>query len=883
MCPAYRNWNWPERFFVDGYETFIRRFLTMLSEATDLVRQQQYDAAIRIITDIEAQLQEAAFPVPELMRTEIHAIATFLDTRAGRNLQAVERVKEAISLYEALGMWIQAVRMHNTLGILLRRLGQYPDAIHTYSEALQALQIVPNHSDAEYLQKVTLHNLGVTYLLAGHYEEALRCFETADLPFLSQINAAVVLQTLGDYEQSVKMYLEAIDSLRRPTQYTLKLMEVAFSPIILEIEDYVPGGRDLLSSNQFVQLAIAYTNFAITLAEQGLYEKALPYFQRAVHVFETLGLWERCIDVYINSGACYIESDDLDGAVECYEQARKRLARLITPNPLRAAIIANDVGEIHRHQGEYEAALAQYAQALEMIAPVDVPELEWRLHFNVGMCYELLGNFVLAQDHYQQAVNILEYIRGHLRTEELKLAWGERTRHVYEYLIELLLERGEEEDKGTSALFYAERCRARTLLDLLAKGPIGTLENVVEEGIKAGVVEPEKLEADAGEVIQSLPQGTVVLEYFVTERATYVWVIRRGRIDGPVELPHGRQELLEEIIKTRKAMEDQTNSIVNRYLAELYDRLIHPLEGLLPESHEGEVHLVIIPSGPLWYLPFQALLWTDPGSWRSSYLIERYTISYAPSLTVLKYAWLNRGKARPELCLLGIADPDPKDPSIPRLPEAREEAKAAAKAFPCHELYFDKEATEDVVQSRSVSFRHLLISTHGFFNPWNPMFSYLLLSPTQRTDGRLHAYEVFGLKLGAEIVVLSACETLLPSLRKAKEEAKVIWGSEEGKPVELSPKVLEELTTGEEIVGLTRAFFSAGAASVVSTLWSVPSKATRELMVRFYEGLREGLDKASALREAQLAVLGNKGWEHPYFWAAFCLSGDWGVPLSLGK
>jgi len=636
-------------------------------------------------------------------------------------------------------------------------------------------------------------------------------------------------------------------------------------------------------------------NIGVVYDELGRYEEALERFFAAREVYAERGMEVDVTEVDVNIGVVYAKLGCYGEALESYKRTRKVYAAYNME--VDVAEVDTNIGVVYYELGRhlvgdlYEEALAAFEEALEILDSIppppgmaySYPALRWMIYSNQGVAYEALGRYEEAISAYRKAIDVIESIRGRLKTEELKLAWGERTRHVYEYLIELLLERGEEEDKGTSALFYAERCRARTLLDLLAKGPIGTLENVVEEGIKAGVVKAEEVEKDVSEVVKELPQGTVVLEYFVTERATYVWVVRRGRIDGPVELPHGRQELLEEIIKTRKAMEDQTNSIVNRYLAELYGWLIRPLEGLLPESHEGEVHLVIIPSGPLWYLPFQALLWTDPGSWRSSYLIERYTISYAPSLTVLKYAWLNRGKARPELCLLGIADPDPKDPSIPRLPEAREEAKAAAKAFPCHELYFDKEATEDVVQSRSVSFRHLLLSTHGFFNPWNPMFSYLLLSPTQRTDGRLHAYEVFGLKLGAEIVVLSACETLLPSLRKAKEEAKVIWGSEEGKPVELSPKVLEELTTGEEIVGLTRAFFSAGAASVVSTLWSVPSKATRELMVRFYEGLREGLDKASALREAQLAVLGNKGWEHPYFWAAFCLSGDWGVPLSLGK
>ena len=806
-----------------------------------------------------------------------------------------EKVVEAVNAFER--------------GVKLHKAQDYKGAQLAYEQGLLLLEDAPFPLLEAYLDQ----NIGVVYDELGRYEEALERFFAAREVYAERgmevdvtevdVNIGVVYAKLGRYEEALKHFFA------RREVYAERGMEVDVAEVDQNIgniydelgryEEALAAyerAREVFAAHKMeVDVAGVDQNIGVVYAKLGRYEEALERFFAAREVYAERGMEVDVTEVDVNIGVVYAKLGCYGEALESYKRTRKVYAAYNME--VDVAEVDTNIGVVYYELGRhlvgdlYEEALAAFEEALEILDSIppppgmaySYPALRWMIYSNQGVAYEALGRYEEAISAYRKAIDVIESIRGRLKTEELKLAWGERTRHVYEYLIELLLERGEEEDKGTSALFYAERCRARTLLDLLAKGPIGTLENVVEEGIKAGVVKAEEVEKDVSEVVKELPQGTVVLEYFVTERATYVWVVRRGRIDGPVELPHGRQELLEEIIKTRKAMEDQTNSIVNRYLAELYGWLIRPLEGLLPESHEGEVHLVIIPSGPLWYLPFQALLWTDPGSWRSSYLIERYTISYAPSLTVLKYAWLNRGKARPELCLLGIADPDPKDPSIPRLPEAREEAKAAAKAFPCHELYFDKEATEDVVQSRSVSFRHLLLSTHGFFNPWNPMFSYLLLSPTQRTDGRLHAYEVFGLKLGAEIVVLSACETLLPSLRKAKEEAKVIWGSEEGKPVELSPKVLEELTTGEEIVGLTRAFFSAGAASVVSTLWSVPSKATRELMVRFYEGLREGLDKASALREAQLAVLGNKGWEHPYFWAAFCLSGDWGVPLSLGK
>jgi CHAT domain-containing protein len=210
---------------------------------------------------------------------------------------------------------------------------------------------------------------------------------------------------------------------------------------------------------------------------------------------------------------------------------------------------------------------------------------------------------------------------------------------------------------------------------------------------------------------------------------------------------------------------------------------------------------------------------------------------------------------------------------LTRLPEARVEAEAVAALFPAHDVYVDRDATEAIVQSQSSTARQLLLSTHGLFNAVNPMHSYLVLTPTDGSDGRLHTYEVFGLDLHADLVVLSACETLLPHLEDMEAQAAAVGGNEED-DVELSPELMEELTSGDEIVGLTRAFLYAGTPSVLSSLWSVYPEATKDLMVALYGYLDQGrLDKAEALQAAQRHV--KKLYPHPVFWAAFNLVGDW--------
>jgi CHAT domain-containing protein len=126
------------------------------------------------------------------------------------------------------------------------------------------------------------------------------------------------------------------------------------------------------------------------------------------------------------------------------------------------------------------------------------------------------------------------------------------------------------------------------------------------------------------------------------------------------------------------------------------------------------------------------------------------------------------------------------------------------------------------------------------------------------------------------MVVLSACETLLPSIEDMTDQVnKIARQAGDEEPKKLTEDQLKTLTAGDEIVGLTRAFLYAGTPSVLSSLWSVYSQATADLMVTFYEGLQTGRNKAEALRDAQLQIMQTSGYEHPAYWAAFNLMGDW--------
>jgi CHAT domain-containing protein len=199
----------------------------------------------------------------------------------------------------------------------------------------------------------------------------------------------------------------------------------------------------------------------------------------------------------------------------------------------------------------------------------------------------------------------------------------------------------------------------------------------------------------------------------------------------------------------------------------------------------------------------------------------------------------------------GVADDGLR---IPRLPGTRREAEAIAKLVP---LAQQKEAL-DFAASRATAmsvelgqYRYVHFATHGFLDSQHPELSGIMLAmfdeQGQPQDGFLRAHEVFNLKLNADVVVLSACQTGL------------------GKEVR-----------GEGLVGLTRGFMYAGAPRVVVSLWSVNDEATAELMTRFYRGmLVDKLRPAQALRAAQVSLRNDKRYSAPFYWAAFTLQGEW--------
>jgi CHAT domain-containing protein len=274
---------------------------------------------------------------------------------------------------------------------------------------------------------------------------------------------------------------------------------------------------------------------------------------------------------------------------------------------------------------------------------------------------------------------------------------------------------------------------------------------------------------------------------------------------------------------------DNLTRLTQRVLASLYDELVAPLEPLLGEAaasaRTGAPHkIAIIPYGLLHQVPFHALFDGE------AYLIDRFEVSYAPSATVFSLCQKRIPRRSDGAVVMSVADP--------LIPNVAAEARAVASHLPDAEVLADGQATTSAMREKAPGCGILHLACHGMFRADNPMFSSLKLH-----DGWLTAADVLPLDFGGTVVTLSACES-----------------------------ARNQVLAGDELVGLARGFLGAGAATLVASLWLVQDETTSRMMEGWYARLHNGVGKAAALREAQLAF--KERHPHPYYWGPFVLIGQ---------
>ena len=553
------------------------------------------------------------------------------------------------------------------------------------------------------------------------------------------------------------------------------------------------------------------------------------------------------------------------------------------------------LGDLELQGGKAGIAESLYARGLTRLGTRPTPSVAWRLHAGLAGALRSRGALTDAAAELQTAIAAIERASGGLALEGHRAAFRANKWAVYVTLALVEQARG----RAEAAFEVSEQLRARQMLDLLARGRVSTASTAdgelatreqdmrrrieelrqrlegprdarglreaaaedapgdvadalakVEERYRALLEEIHEADpayaalvrgevAPASSVRGALAPDEALLEYLVGDSTSIVFVVTT---DTVLALDLGvRHDTLTAIVDFARNMLAAPMGGTGHPdwrppLRRLYQMLVAPVQA--SGALAGKRKLVIAPHAELHYLPFAALLAPGPPE---EFLMERYVLEYVPSASV----WLQLRSLPVSRTGGGVLALAPRPAA---LPGSRAEVAAIRRIYGDRAVTLvGPAATEHAFRTFAPTNEIVHLATHGVLNKNNPLFSYVSLGGGGGEDGRLEVHEVYGLTLGARLVVLSACQTGL--------------GAGE----------LADVPPGDDWVGLVEGFLYAGAGHVLGTLWPVADVTTARFMERFYGQLAAGQAEADALAAAQRAAARQPQTAHPFYWAGFTL------------
>ncbi len=821
--------------------------------------------------------------------------------RTGDVLKAQEHYRQGLALFRQVQDKDGQAKCLNGIGVIYDATSQPRKALEHH---LQALPLYRQMQD-KLGEAIAIYNIGSCYGDLGEQQKALAHFLQA-LPLHREVKdkagEANTISNIGFVYQSTGQPEKALEYF----QQSLRLRHEA---------------QDRRGE------AYALQNIGEVYAATGRPQQALEVYLRALPI-------RRAVSDRRGEAATL---NHIGMAYHRMGQQQKALEHLLQALPLRRQVrdrqgeahTVHNLGRVYEARGQPEKALEYYRQALPLRRQALDRQGEAATRDYIAYVHEQQGRSTEARQDLAAAVKLLDSLRGALgRLSGFRMAFQEQEVPVYHRYLDLLARGGD----VLGAFEAAQKSKARNLLDLMAGSQAGLEEQLTARerqrlsqlreaaaelnsrraaALVAGdqqqlaALEPQVARAErdldsyTDELSAShpalaplhatqpitpaalaavLPADAALLEYVTLQargldRTLLFCLTTEGgqpRLElYPINQP--RKELAALVEALRRTIVGRRADLATpaRRLAEV---LLQPADRQLADKKR----LIVCPDGPLWELPFHALRvargGAAPTEGRSSgetvYLLERGEVSYAYSATALASGLRLKqlpGRPRPTGTLLVFANPDFASGPAPAastrdlvegeraglapLPGTEAEAKALRTAFPTAEVLAGQAAQKSAALRQAARARFLHFATHGILNDAAPLQSAIVLAqrPLQPgEDGFLTARDILGLKLAADLVVLSACDSGR--------------GEQKG---------------GEGLVGLVWALFAAGSPSQVVSQWPVYDASTAELMGRFYQGLAAGKEKGAALREAQLDLLRQEQYRHPFYWAPFILVGDW--------
>jgi CHAT domain-containing protein/Flp pilus assembly protein TadD len=804
--------------------------------ATSLTYLGNTYLAIGRTPDARTSLEQALVLVRQSGNTVQHyelltSIAS-LNAEMGRIARSNESLLEALSLAEAMEDPKREIVCRNNLALNLAEAYRYGEAL----DQLDALRtLLDEHPDAE--QTVVFHrNRGITYMRIGELEWAQDDFDA--------------LLDLSEKHRMPVFQLEAL------------------------------------------------INLGYLAAELGELEEGLSYAEKARALAESLNNPKMAREALILAAQVERDLGRFEGSIAKWSTASAMDAR----DSLDVNMAGDQVGlaSVHLLAGRSDEARRILRSMRPVIELTQDGDLAVALDFCMGHSFEKTRPDS-ARFYYEKGLDLLDQARAEIGGTEVRTGYlGGSRRFYFEEVTTYYagLARGKGGAEWSALAFRTiERAKARGLLEMLDTSALASgsseedalldslyrlersapdytererrLEdqyaNLRQERLESyGAGRAEAVIAGPEDIRRILPEGTALLEYALGDTASLLWVID-GRGSKIYRLPR-RASLEVAVAQLRDAIAHPmpADGALLLMARRLYADILLPAEDRLKQVKD----LVVVPDGILFELPFEVLLTEDPGAdraWdRLPYLARSHSITYAPSastyLSLHSRPEPRSRRPQPVLDLLAMGDPDysllkslsGRKVTLQPLPQTRREVSdiAAILKGSSVNVHLGREADEATLKAglRDHSIRVLHLATHGIVDPAEPAASSIALCPdsSDTEDGYLRTLEVVSSSLDVGLVVLSACES-----------------------------ARGEIGRGEGVVGFSRAFFAAGARSIVASLWAVSDESTAALMEAFYRHLfTEKQSVARSLNAARLSLVSDGQYAHPYYWSPFVVMGS---------
>jgi len=828
----------------------------------------------------------------------------------GKNCRSSGQYGPSIKYFEEAVLLSRAIRSPNHEIKCLRQLSlNYWERaeIEEYFRLNQRGQELAHRINNHREEGICQNNLGLYYWKKNEFSSAIKCFQSSleianregspENISDSLTNISLVYMDLGDYEK-------ALDHLNRGIS------------LDQELNNSYNFATDLNN------LGNIYLNMGVQAQNDQLFERALESLYQSLILAYGIQNSRLQSIVQNNIGEVFSVLDQSDKALHYFNKSLRNanesgFLELIS-------LLNNNIANMYLRQGLFDRAMGYYRASIQIAARINYEKDLWESSFGLAQCYEGNRQDLQAAEYYDNAVQLIEKARSRIYLDPFKVGYSRNKSRVYESFVDFIHRsktKGGRSSFEENLFYYIEKAKARAFVEIVqgskidveAKMDLAKRKELDESSKKisslylelmkndlrgkdrkelgkrlsqeednylriisimkvidpsmASLVHTEPYPLTSLQTQGGLDGETAILEYFIGEKKSYLLFITQKSCEI-FALPPRRS--IEESIKAYlKYVSSPPEKHFNGLLAarRIFKEFLFPLG---QDSRNDVSRLIIIPDGILHYLPFEALAISGNEN-SAEYLIDKYQVSYAPSVTALMLLKTAIDGLEPDRGLMAFGNPaserhkiapaaegsgrreagDDLSPEavLSPLPYAKREIRSISKYFPKDRrlVYLGTEANEDNLKARTrEKYQIIHFAGHSLLDEAHPLRSALILEPGRdgANDGIFQVRELYDVKLTANLVILSACQTGMGLLEK-----------------------------GEGFLCLQRAFFFSGAKSVLSTLWPVKDRSTAFFMENYYRFLAEGQSKASALRSAKKKMIRSK-YSHPYHWAGFLLSGE---------